>query len=156
MRFVRFVLLTPLLTLAAFASVFGSIRGIVHDPQHRPVENAMVMLRSKTSDWSTTANTDAAGQFTFNAVALGEYTVTIVAAGFNQTAQTVQINSGSQPVLHFALNVATNKETITVSGFPEAPPTAPATPTTLVSRLDVEHTPGADRSNSLALITDYV
>jgi hypothetical protein len=156
MRFIRLILLTPFLTLAAFASIFGSVRGIVHDPQHHPVENAMVMLRSKTSDWSTTANTDASGQFTFNAVALGEYTVTIVAPGFNQTAQTVQVNSGSQPVLHFSLNVATTKETITVSGAPEAVPTDTATPTTLVSRLDVERTPGAARSNSLAMVTDYV
>ena len=30
------------------------------------------------------------------------------------------------------------------------------TPTTLVSRLDVQQTPGADRTNSLAMITDYV
>jgi hypothetical protein len=156
MRITCSVLLIPLLTLAAFASIFGSVRGIVHDPQHRPVENAMVMLRSKTSDWSTTANTDASGQFTFNAVALGEYTVTIVAPGFNQTALNVQINSGSQPVLHFSLSVATTKETITVSGAPPAIPIDSATPTTLVSRLDVEHTPGADRSNSLAMITDYV
>jgi hypothetical protein len=156
MRFIRLILLSPLLTLVAFASIFGSVRGVVHDPQHRPVENAMVMLRSKTSDWSTTANTDASGQFIFNGVALGEYTVTIVAPGFNQAASNVVVNSGSQPVLHFSLNVATTKETITVSGAPEAVPTDSATPTTLVSRLDVEHTPGADRSNSLAMITDYV
>jgi hypothetical protein len=149
-------LLTPLLTLAAFASVFGSIRGIVHDPQHRPVENAMVMLRSKTSDWSTTANTDASGQFTFNAVALGEYTVTVVAPNFNQAAENVLVNSGSQPVLHFSLRLATNKETVNVSGAPEAIPIDSATPTTLVSRLDIEHTPGAARTNSLAMITDYV
>jgi len=156
MRILQILLLTPLLTLAAFASIFGSIRGIVHDPQHRPVENAMVMLRSKTSDWSTTANTDASGQFTFNAVALGEYTVTVVAPGFNQAAQNVVVNSGSQPVVHFSLSVATNKETINVSGSPQAVPTDSATPTTLVSRLDVERTPGAARSNSLAMITDYV
>ena len=156
MCFIRSTLLTPLLTLAAFASIFGSVRGIVHDSQHRPVESAMVMLRSKTSDWSTTANTDASGQFTFNAVALGEYTVTVVAPGFNQAAQNVTVNSGSQPVLHFSLNIATNKETINVSGAPEAAPSDSATPTTLISRLDVEHTPGAARTNSLALVTDYV
>jgi hypothetical protein len=156
MRFTGVVFLMPLLTLAAFASVFGSIRGIVHDPQHRPVENAMVMLRSKTSNWSATANTDASGQFAFSAVALGEYTVTVVAPSFNQAAQNVVVNSGSQPVLHFPLSVATNKETINVSGAPEAAPIDSATPTTLVSRLDVEHTPGAARSNSLAMITDYV
>jgi len=104
MRFIRLILLTPFLTLAAYASIFGSVRGIVHDPQHRPVEDAMVMLRSKTSDWSTTTNTDAAGQFSFNAIAVGEYTVTVVAPGFNQMASDVLVNSGSHPVLHFSLN----------------------------------------------------
>src|SRR5271157_646326 len=158
MRFTRLILLPAflMLALAASASIFGALRGVVHDPQHRPVEGAMVMLRSKTSDWSTTANTDASGQFTFNAVALGEYTVTLVAPGFNQAAANVVVNSGSQPVLHFSLSVATTKETITVSGAPEAVPVDSATPTTLVSRLDVERTPGADRTNSLAMITDYV
>jgi outer membrane cobalamin receptor len=158
MRSIRIVLLTPflMLALAAFASIFGSVRGIVHDLQHRPVENAMVMLRSKTSDWATTANTDSSGQFIFSGVALGEYTVTVVAPSFNQATANVQVNSGSQPVLHFSLSVATNKETINVSGAPEAAPTDSATPSTLVSRLDIQDTPGADRSNSLAMITDYV
>src|SRR5258708_39468937 len=122
MRFSRLILLPPLLPFAAFASIFGSIRGIVHNPQPRPVENAMVMLHSKPSDWSATANTDASGQFTFNAVALGEYTVTVAAPSFNQAAQNVVVNSGSQPVLHFSLRVATTKETVTVSGAPEAMP----------------------------------
>jgi len=145
-----------LASLAVFASVFGSLRGIVHDPQHRPVENAMVMLRSKTSDWSTTASTDPGGQFLFNGVSLGDYTVTVVAPSFSQAEQSVRVNSGSQPVLHFALRVATSKETVQVSGAPEAGPTDSATPTTLVSRDDIEHTPGAARTNSLAMITDYV
>ena len=35
-------------------------------------------------------------------------------------------------------------------------PTDSATPTTLVSRLDIERTPGADRTNSMAMITDNV
>src|ERR1700688_3461274 len=86
MRFIHFVVLT-LLPLAAFASILGSVRGIVHDPQHRPVENTMVMLHSKTSDWSASVTTDATGQFIFNGVALGEYTVTVVAPNFNQAEQ---------------------------------------------------------------------
>jgi outer membrane cobalamin receptor len=155
-RIILVVLSAPLMTVSAFASVFGGVRGIVHDPQHRPVQNAMVMLRSKTSDWAANANTDAAGEFTFGAVALGDYTVTVAAPSFVQATQTVRVTSGSQPVLHFSLSVVANKETVTVSGTPEAAPTDSATPTTLVSRLDVEHTPGADRTNSLAMITDYV
>ena len=157
-RFPLLILTTQLLllTFPAFASIFGSVRGVVHDPQHRPVQNAMVMLSSKTSQWSASTNTDATGQFAFNSVSLGEYTVTVVAPTFNQATQNLIVNSGSQPVLHFALRVATSKETVNVSGAPEAAPTDSATPTTLVSRLDIEQTPGAARTNSLAMITDYV
>jgi len=157
MRFIHFIALTLLLLPpAAFASIYGSVRGIVHDPQHRPVENAMVMLHSKTSDWSASVTTDATGQFIFNGVALGEYTVTVAAPALNQATQDVAVNSGSQPVLHFSLSVATKKETVNVSGSPEAAPTDSSTPITLVSRLDIALTPGADRTNSLAMITDYV
>jgi len=158
MRPIRVVLVTCFLfsSLAALASIFGSVRGIVHDPQHRPVEGATVTLRSKTSDWSNTLNTDATGEFVFNGVTLGEYTVTVVAPTFNQATQNAVVNSGSQPILHFSLSVATNKETVNVSGSPEAAPTDSATPVTLVDRLDIQDTPGADRTNSLAMITDYV
>jgi len=61
-----------------------------------------------------------------------------------------------EPPLHFQLNLAGAKETVNVSGAPVIAPTYSATPTTLVSRLDIERTPGLSRSNSLAMITDYV
>ena len=64
--------------------------------------------------------------------------------------------SGSEPVVHLQLQVAGKNENVTVSAAPEAVPTDTVTPTTLVSRLDVQRTPGADRTNSLAMITDYV
>ena len=158
MRFIRVLLFATMLTvsLAACASIFGSVRGVIHDPQHRPVSNTMVMIKAKSSDWSATANSDSNGNFTFNAVALGEYVVSVAAPGFEQAQQYVVVIAGSQPVLHFALNVAGDKETIDVSAAPESAPTDSATPTTLVSRLEVAQTPGASRSNSLAMITDYV
>lgn len=158
MRLMRISLLTTFLTLAlsASASVVGSVRGVIHDPQHRPVQNAMVMINAKSSDWSATANSDANGNFAFNAVPLGEYSVTVAAVGFEQTQQYVAVISGSQPVLHFALNVAGVKETVNVSATAESAPTDSATPADLVSREDVARTPGAARSNSLAMITDFV
>jgi len=157
MRRLRLALFAITLVHAtAYASVFGSVRGVIHDPQHRPVDNAMVMIKAKSSDWSATTNSDANGTFNFAAVPIGEYTVSVAASGFEQIEQSVVVMSGTQPVLHFALNVAGRKEAITVSAAPEAAPTDSATPTTLVSRLDVAETPGADRSNSLAMITDYV
>ncbi|HEX4785350.1 MAG TPA: TonB-dependent receptor [Candidatus Sulfotelmatobacter sp.] len=142
--------------LAAFAATVGSVRGVIHDPEHRPVQNAMVMIKAKTSDWSATANSDANGNFAFPAVPLGEYVVTVVGVGFDQAQLDVAVMSASEPVLHFALNIAGAKETISVSGTPEAAPTDSSTPTTIVDRLAIARTPGADRSNSLAMITDFV
>ncbi|HLZ41619.1 MAG TPA: TonB-dependent receptor [Candidatus Sulfotelmatobacter sp.] len=158
MRSIRIPLFTAVLTLAvaASAAVVGSVRGVIHDPQHRPVSNAMVMMKAKASDWSATANSDANGNFIFTAVPLGEYVVTVAAVGFDQAQQNVMVTSGSEPVLHLALNVAGAKETINVSATSEAAPTDSSTPTTVVDRLEIAKTPGADRTNSLAMVTNYV
>jgi hypothetical protein len=140
----------------AFASVFGSIRGIVHDPQHRPVQNAMVMLHATASDWSKTTNTDANGEFEFTTVPLGQYTVSVASLGFDQTSQTVVVESGSQPVLHYQLALASAKESITVSSAEVVVPTDVSTPITLIDRNTIQETPGADRTNGMEMITDYV
>jgi hypothetical protein len=140
----------------AFADVYGALRGVVHDPQHRPIQNAMVMLKSKSSDWAKSVTTSPTGEFQINAVPLGDYTVSVASKGFAQTAQDVTVISGSVPVVHFQLRVASATEKVTVSASPAVVATDSATPTTLISRLDIERTPGADRTNSLAMITDYV
>jgi hypothetical protein len=141
---------------AAFANVYGAIRGVVHDPQHRPIQNAMVMLRAKSSDWAKSVTTDINGEFQLNAVPLGDYSVSVASQGFAQTTQDVTVISGSVPVVHFQLQLASANEKVTVSAAPAVVATDSATPTTLVSRVDIERTPGADRTNSLAMITDYV
>jgi len=145
-----------LTALAAFANVYGAIRGVVHDPQHRPIQNAMVMLRAKSSDWAKSVTTDINGEFQLNAIPLGDYSVSVASQGFAQTTQDVTVISGSVPVVHFQLHVASANEKVTVSAAPAVVATDSATPTTLVSRVDIERTPGADRTNSLAMITDYV
>ncbi len=142
-------------SVSAFANVYGAIRGVVHDPQHRPVQNAMVMLRAKSSDWAKTASTDANGEFQINAVPLGDYTVSVASVGFEQTAQDVTVISGTVPVAHFQLRVASARENVTVSAAQAVVPTDSFTPITLVDSLDIARTPGADRTNSLAMITDY-
>ena len=115
MRLIRIALLISLLTTAvgAFATIFGSIRGIIHDPQHRPVQGAMVMLKSKSSEWTKSVTTDSNGEFAFNAVPLGDYSISVASPGFVQAMQGVVVNSGTEPVVHFQLNLAGAKETTT-------------------------------------------
>jgi len=145
-----------LLTTAAVATIFGSVRGIVHDPQHRPLQGAMVMVKARSSEWTQTTTTNSNGEFEFQSVPLGEYVVSVASPGFIQTAQDVVVISGTQPVVHFQMKVLAKSETVNVSATPEIVPTDTATPTTLVSREEIERTPGADRTNSMAMITDYV
>jgi hypothetical protein len=157
-RFTIFLMISVALLVpaTAFAGDFGAVRGVVHDPQHRPVQDAMVMLKAKSSDWTKSVTTDSTGQFQFNAVALGEYSVSVASQGFVQTAQDVVVTSGSVPVVHFSLRVASDNESVTVTAVPVVAPTDSSTPITMVSRLDIDRTPGADRTNSMAMITDYV
>jgi TonB dependent receptor/Carboxypeptidase regulatory-like domain/TonB-dependent Receptor Plug Domain len=140
----------------AHATIFGKIQGIVHDPQHRPIAGATVVMKSTTSDYSQTTQTDADGQFSFTAVTVGDYSVTVSQQGFDTSAQTVTVTSGSSPILHFQLRLAPVSQTTTVSAPADAASTDSVTPTTLIGRSDIAQTPGADRSNSLQMITDYV
>ena len=145
-----------LIAPSAFANVYGAVRGVVHDPQHRPIQDAMVMLKANSSDWAKSVTTNATGEFQFNGVPLGEYSVSVASQGFAQTSRDVTVISGTVPVVHFQLRVASASEKVTVSAAPAVAATDSPTPTTLVSAADIERTPGADRTNSLAMITDYV
>ena len=158
MHFTRIFYVGGLLLMAATvsATIFGSVRGIIHDPQHRPIQGAMVMLKAKSSDWSKSTNTDANGNFEFNAVPVGDYSVIVANPGFVQSTQDVRVESGTEPVVHLQLHVAATNETVNVSAQPEVTPSDSVTPTTTVNRVDIQRTPGADRTNSLAMITDYV
>ena len=151
------VRLAALLTLGALlhAAIFGRIQGIVHDPQHRPVAGASVKLQAITSDFSQATQADDNGEFSFTNVPLGDYKITVAEAKFETSAQTVTVASGSAPILHFQMAIATLNQTAVVVGRSDTINMDSVTPTTLIDREDIAQTPGADRTNSLAMITDY-
>ena len=112
-----------------FAGIFGTVRGIVHDPQHRPVPNLQIVLKAKSSEFMQTTQTDANGAFHFDAVPLAEYTVTVSNPGFATIEQTVTVLSGTAPVLHFELQLASQNQSIVVAAASAVPATPqPATP----------------------------
>jgi Carboxypeptidase regulatory-like domain/TonB-dependent Receptor Plug Domain len=140
----------------ARAEIFGTVHGIVHDPQHRPIAGATVDLKAQRSDWVQHKTTDDNGEFDFSAVPLGEYTVTVTTANFQTEVQAIIVTSGTSSVLHFQLVLAALSENTVVTGEPVSATLDSVTPTTLLSREDIQQTPGASRTNSLAFITDYV
>jgi len=146
-----------LLLLAATlsATIFGTVRGLIHDPQHRPVSGAQVTLRSADSDFSKQISSDDAGEFHFQAIPLGEYWVTVDVPGFAAQQQKLTLTSGSDARLHFSLTLNKAQETVEVQDTYPAVNPASSTSQNVVSRQQIIETPGGDRSNSLSMITDY-
>jgi outer membrane receptor protein involved in Fe transport len=144
-----------LLATAAYGTVFGTVRGIVHDPQHRPLADSTVTLKAKSSDYTQTAQTDAEGQFHFDAVQLGVYTLEVSQVGFAIGRQDITVLSGTAPILHIELKLATQIQSVEVTADSGPAQAESVTPTTLIDRQEISETPGATRANSLAMITDY-
>ena len=140
----------------ASATIFGSVHGVIHDPQHRPIQGAHVTLKAQNSDWTKTQDTNDNGGFEFSSVPIGSYTVTVLSKGFQDMRQDVIVQSDTSPVLHVELAVAGTKESILVSETPVEATTDSVTPTTTLDRIAIQETPGADRTNGMEMITDYV
>jgi hypothetical protein len=138
------------------AADVGSVRGVVHDQQHRPLPQAQVRLKSATSEWMQSSATDARGEFSFMTVPLGDYVLTVSETDFAPVAQAVTVTSGSSPVAHLQLSKGPALDTLTVTAAAETTVLNTPTPTTVVNRQDIARAPGADRSNSLAMITNFV
>ena len=117
MRVLRFALIFCLLLCVdnLSASIFGSVQGLIHDPQHRPVKGAQVAIHSVSSGWRQNVISDDAGGFHFEAVPVGDYMVMVDASGFAPQQQNVSIISDHEVKLHYALTIASGKETVTVT-----------------------------------------
>ena len=142
--------------LTIYAAVFGSIRGVVHDPDHRPVADAQIEIKSATSDYLRRLSTASDGAFETASVPVGAYRITVTHDGFATASQTLVVSSGAAPVVHFQLVLGSAAQSVTVDESALAVSPDVVTPTTIISRKEIQQTPGADLSNSLSMITDYV
>jgi outer membrane cobalamin receptor len=138
----------------AFAEIFSTVKGVVHDAQHRPVPGATVTVKAHDSAWSRESATDADGAFQIAGVPVGSYTITVALSGFTTVEQNITVVSNVTTTLHVQLEVAGLSENVTVAGGDVRQDSV--TPTTLVSRQDIQETPGASLSNSFTAITAFV
>ncbi|MBV8911151.1 MAG: TonB-dependent receptor, partial [Gammaproteobacteria bacterium] len=122
---------------------------------HHPLAGVRLELGARDSDWSQRTLTDVNGEFAFPAVPLGDYRLSASHDGFVPSMLSLTVVTGAAPVIHLQLVAPGQPETVTVTS--SVPASADSfTPRTIVDRGDIAHTPGADRTNSLALITDFV
>lgn len=155
----RFVLLAALcaaVPLPAFATVFATVRGIVHDQDHRPIAGASVTLQAVNSAFVLHGVSGTDGAFELDLAPLGLYRLTASAPGFATSVQTLTVAAGTSPILHVELGVGHAEASVVVEGTNPGAAIDTVTPTTLITRKMIERTPGASRTLGMEMITDYV
>lgn len=132
------------------------LHGITHDSEHRPIPGAVVTLTAASPAWSATARSNQNGEFEFNGVPPGEYTITANAAGFQRLAEKLEVRAEGNAVVHLQMRLAAVRQSVTVSGAPATLATETSTTQTVISSKEITQTPGAGLANSMAMITDFV
>ena len=154
-RVIAFLLFAS--SLPVYGNIFATARGVVHDPQHRPVANAKITLQAADSTFTLNATTDSEGAFELPQIPIGVYRLQIVAPGFATITEPLTLASGTNPILHIALPVAAATESVVVEGSADSGLAVDSvTPTTLITREMIDETPGASRTTGMEMITDYV
>ena len=92
----------------------ASLTGIVKDPSDAAVVAAKVTARQKATDISQSAETDRLGSYFFPLLTVGDYEVTVEAAGFKKTTASVTLEAGQKARQDFSLEVGSVDTSVTV------------------------------------------
>ena len=112
-----------ILTFAAIASAQGTasrVTGVVLDQNGAVVEGANVTLTNEGTKVSITTQTTSAGQYVFDSVQVGTYTVQVEKPGFKKFVSTSnQVNVNQPATVDAALEVGTVTDVVTVQSSAE-------------------------------------
>jgi hypothetical protein len=160
-------MLIRLLALAAAASVAalgqtitGSIVGTVTDPTGGAVVNADVTLTFNATGFQRKTKSLASGDFAFNAIDPGSYSLSATSAGF-KTSERTGINltaSERLPLGNIVLQVGQNTESVTVKSDPAVVQTASSERSGVLTSSQVENlmTKGRNVMSLLQLLPGVV
>lgn len=116
----RFVSILTVFVLSIFAlpclaQYTSTIQGTVLDPSGAVVSGATVTLTSEATQAQITFTTTKSGDYFFNRIAPGTYTVEVTAPGFQTYSQavTVTTDATSGVNVHLSVGSASNKVTVT-------------------------------------------
>jgi len=103
----------------AQATASGTIQGTVTDQSGAVVTGAQVVAKNKATDLSRTATSSDTGDYRFELLPVGNYTVTVSKSGFATYAQTIEILIGQTTTVNAELKPGAASELIEVTS--EAP-----------------------------------
>ena len=97
-------------------SNYGAVRGIVTDAQGGTVNNASVTLTSLATKIARVTSSNNAGEYVFNAVEPGNYSLTVTGTGFKTVEQKgVTVDSGNTIPLDVSLPLGVATESVEVT-----------------------------------------
>ena len=115
------LLLLPLVLLPkAWAQAAGtaSVQGTVTDATGATVPNAQVTIKQTATGVTRSANTDSQGLYSFPNIAVGPYSLTVAASGFQTFTQTGVLEVGNNISIdpHLQVGAATEQISVEASG----------------------------------------
>src|SRR5437667_5550766 len=158
-RLVLAILAVLPLVFAENAQTFrGAINGTVMDPSGAVVPNAQVVAKEKSTGIDHTTVTTSDGQFVFQDISIGAYTVTVTATGFPAfTVDNVPVTQGAIYTLPVKLTLSQQTTTVEVSAAALTLDTTTETQTTAIGGSDLAVMPlnGRDFSQLIAATPGY-
>ncbi|MBI3695325.1 MAG: carboxypeptidase regulatory-like domain-containing protein, partial [Acidobacteria bacterium] len=97
------------------------VQGLVTDPSSAVIAAATITLRNENTGVQAQQQSNLAGQYLFDFVLPGNYTVTVEMAGFKQFVQrNVLVQARGDVTVNATLDVGNTRETVTVEASPVA------------------------------------
>ncbi|MBV9441778.1 MAG: carboxypeptidase regulatory-like domain-containing protein, partial [Acidobacteriaceae bacterium] len=119
MIFKRMLAAAFLITGAGLAQIdTGSIVGTVHDSSGALLPNASVTATNKATNIALATITNGSGEYQFNALVPGDYSVKASASGFtSQEVPNIRVDVQSRPSVDFTLQVGNINQTVQVEAI---------------------------------------
>jgi len=119
----------------------GSLSGQVTDTSGAVVSGAALVVKDENTGYSREAKTGGDGEYVFADLPIGQYTVTVEAAGFQTLKGAATINVGFRARSDFQLQVGSTGQTIEVNASTSALSRDDASIGTLVTQETIQDTP---------------
>jgi hypothetical protein len=114
---------------AASSGNSGTVRGAVVDPSGAVIAGASVSIQNPVSQYRRSAQTDDQGNFLFDNLPYNNYHLIVSAAGFQSTAQDVNVRSPVAFDLTVSLKLGASSTEVTVTAGEDLVETVPTTHT---------------------------
>src|SRR3981189_1116700 len=90
----------------------ASLTGLITDQSQAAVANATVTAQNQAMNFTQVARTDASGYYSFLALPIGTYVVTVKQTGFEPVSAQVLLETAQKARHDFSLKVGESKKTV--------------------------------------------